>query len=274
MVSTKTTVLTCCASLAVWAGGAASAQTTLDLADVVGNGNGQGTGVDNTGYNPRNGAPVVGITSTDNPGASNVYNAVATDPTGFIDGVFVPDGGLGATQVTSTGVTAALPDTSGNSWEPGVGSNAGCCGSTLTVGGSPVDFAGAGHSFIGFHANKGITFDLDAIRAANPGLTIDRFTALVGNVASPGSSAFTVLLDGAVALPTTPTNGGAEALAVDVPIGAQRFLTLVATDQGDYSFDSQIIGDPRLTLVPEPSSAFVLLGLGAAGMLGRRRRGA
>ena len=262
-------VLGGCAALAVSAG-AARAQSTIDLADVVGNGNGTGTGTDNTGYNPRNGAYVIGITSTDNPGVSNVYNVVATEPSGFIDGVFVPDGGLGPTLVSSTGVTATLPDTSGNSWEPAIGSNAACCGSTLTVGGQPVDFATGTHSFIGFHANKGITFDLDAMRAANPGLTIQNFTATVGNVAPQGSSAFTVLLDGAVAFATTATNGGQEAVPVNVAIAGQRFLTLVATDQGDYSFDSQIVGDPRLTLVPEPAS-LGLLGLGALA-LGRRRR--
>lgn len=272
MVSTKAILLGGCAALALCAADV-SAQATLDLADIVGNGNGTGNGLDNTGYNPRNGAPVAfpNGTSTDNPGTSNVYNVVTADPTGFIDGVFVPDGGLGSTQVTSTSISASLPDTSGNSWEPGIGSNAACCGSTITVNGSPVDFAGAGHSFIGFHANKGITFDLDAIRTANPGQTIERFTAVVGNVAGQGSSAFTVLLDGTTALGTTNVNGGANALAVDVPIGAQRFLTLVATDQGDYSFDSQIIGDPRLTLIPEPT-ALGLLGAGALLALGRRRR--
>ena len=41
--------------------------------------------------------------------------------------------------------------------------------------------SGWGHSMIGMHSNKGITFDLEAIRGANPGCSIATFTATVGN---------------------------------------------------------------------------------------------
>ena len=84
----------------------------LDLADVVGGGNGFGTGTPDTGIDPRTGSIVSGITATDNPGASNIYNSVAYS---FVDGVFVPDGNVGGssvmTQVSSTGLMAQFRNT-------------------------------------------------------------------------------------------------------------------------------------------------------------------
>jgi len=261
-------------------GAQAQAVLLLDLADMVGGGDGTGTGTPNTGINPRNGSQVVGITSTNNPGTSNVYSTVAHP---YIDGVFVPDGavaGPAATQVTSTGLTTNFPNTDGQSWENGMGYNAGCCGGQLRIGGVVTNMFAAPHSGIGFHSNKGITFDLDAIRAAT-GLLPTRYTAWTDVRAGAGGNAdidHFVLLDGAiVAQSLNMTDDGSNARFFDVPIShGDRFLTLVGTNgaDGNYSFDQGIIGDPTLTAVPEPSTVLIwsVLGIGVALGLGQHRR--
>lgn len=276
-------LVTLVAASVMLAGAEAQAVLLLDLADMVGGGDGTGTGTPNTGINPRNGSQVVGITSSNNPGTPNVYSAVAAaaNPHGYIDGVFVPDGGGGAsTPVSSTGLTANFPNTDGNSWENGMGYNAGCCGGGLRIGGVVTNMFAAPHSGIGFHSNKGITFDLDAIRSAT-GLLPTRYTAWADVRAGAGGNAdidHFVLLDGViVAQSLNMTDDGLNAQFFDVPISpGDRFLTLVGTNGADqnYSFDQGIIGDPRLTMVPEPSTVLIwsVLGIGVALGLGQHRR--
>jgi len=238
------------AASVVLAGGQAQGLLFLDLADMVGGGDGTGTGTPNTGINPRNGGVVVGITSSNNPGTPNIFSTVAHP---YIDGVFVGDGGGGATtQVSSTGITVNLPNTDGNSWENGMGYNAACCGGQLRIGGVVTDVFGAPHSGIGFHSNKGITFDLDAIRAAT-GEEPTRYTSRVDVRVGSGGSADVdhfVYLDGTRAAQALGlTDNGSDAVPIDVPISSgDRFLTLVGSTgpDGNYSFDQGIIGDPRL----------------------------
>jgi hypothetical protein len=182
--------------------------------------------------------------------------------------VFVPDG---TTQLDSAGHTHPLINTNNLSWDhvwngPNTGS-----GSDL----NGIDFNTAGHSMIGLHSNKGITFDLDEIRDANAGWTITEFRSLVGGTSS-GSSDYWVFLDGQLMASrlSSPANAG---YLLEVPIGpGGRFLTLVSTDSGDYSGDQIIFGDPYLEMyVPEPSTLLVwslLAGLGI-GVAWRRRRG-
>ena len=65
-----------------------------------------------------------------------------------------------------------------------------------------IDYASPGHGLLLLHANKGITFDLEAIRRANPGCRLLRFRAIAGNtetVSAKGESVcadFWVLVDG------------------------------------------------------------------------------
>ena len=257
-------------------GPAAAGAATFDLADALGGGNGFGTGTPGSGYDQHSGAPISDVLSQDNtiPGDNNVYHVVNPNP--YVDGIFVPDGDVGAgqvaVQVTSTGITStAVPNTGGQSWENGKGYNDACCGTNLTVGGNPVNFGAGGNTFISFHPNVGLTFDLDAVRTANPGQTISNFTAIVGGTDPNGTAAFTALLDGVVAQPTINFTGTSEAASVNVPVLAtQRFLTLLGTDQDQtYANDGFIIGNPRLELVPEPGSLSLV---GLAGLLALRRR--
>jgi len=75
---------------------------TIDLADIVGGGDGTGTGKDQ-GINPWSGSVVQEHTGT-TTGSVNKLRAVSGSP--FIDGVFVPEGGAGQREIeiTSTGI--------------------------------------------------------------------------------------------------------------------------------------------------------------------------
>jgi len=239
------------------------------LADVATGGDGSGTGTPGNALDPRDGS----VQSGDPSGLSQAndtdsYSSVASNL--LVDGVFIPDGGAVNVTLNSLGDTyGAFPNTDSNSWDYIEGQvNQ---GSGSTVGG--VNYDSANHTMIGMHANKGITFDLDAIRA-NAGLDIERFTAVAGN-GGGGAADFWVFLDGALMANQTGITNGSGAFPLDIPISSSdRFLTLVSTDFGNtYGSDQIFFGDPMLTLVPEPS-AFALAALGLLGLLacGRRRR--
>ena len=91
------------------------------------------------------------------------------------------------------------------------------------------------------HANKGITFDLEAIRRANPGWKIVRFRSVAGNtdkgLRKKGHSVFAdlwVFVDGEVRFQRREINPYNGAMPAVIPLGDKdRFLTLAATDGGD-----------------------------------------
>jgi len=244
----------------------------LDLADMVKGGDGTGTGTPGNAIDPRNG----NVASGDPGGLSqtndtNNYRLVSAYP--FIDGVFIPDGGAGSVTLNSNGDPfGGFPNTDSNSWDYIEGQvNQ---GSGSTVGG--VNYNSPGHTMVGLHANKGITFDLNAIEAANPGYVVERFTAVAGDAAG-GLSDFWVFVDDVLVASQTGITDASGAFPLDLAIGPRdRFLTLVATDGGNtYGYDQILFGDARLLLiyVPEPAS-LSLLGLGALALLRRRKRGA
>jgi hypothetical protein len=117
-----------------------------------------------------------------------------------------------------------------------------------------VDYSSAGHGVLWLHANKGITFDLDAIRRANPGGKLLRFCAVAGD--SENDSAMThladiwVFVDGRVRFQRREITRDSGEFFVTVPLADRdRFLTLAATDGGDgQNWDWVMFGDPRLEL--------------------------
>jgi len=105
--------------------------------------------------------------------------------------------------------------------------------------------------------NKGVTFDLAALRAAHPGRTFTRFRAACVNTSlgtpTPGrpvsdKSDLRVFVDGQLRLEKADilrTDPPFE-ISVDIPRDA-RYLTIAATDGGDsYHLDWITLGDPRL----------------------------
>lgn len=227
----------------------------LDLADLVGAGDGHGSGQRGTGLDPRNGRPTKGQTQAL---ADVVVNAFVKSDVPGIDGLFIPDGDVGAgptaVLIDSSGehAFAGFGDTSGNSWDY-VQNGAFSTQASGTLDGT--DFLGAGHAQLGLHANKGITFDLDAIRRAHPDRIIERFRGTLGQVNEHGSADFWLLVDGVVQVEQRGLGGAVQGIPLDVELDPQaKFLTLVATDGGNgINCDQVIVGDPRLVCSPAPA---------------------
>jgi hypothetical protein len=235
----------------------------INLADVVGGGNGFGNGQWHWGVHIFSGL-IVPIT----------FGSARTGPAGyiqargstFIDGVFVPGVDGSPTQVSSRGhVWTGCPKTSG----------------TVPVGPCHGGYVGAGenqlvlkgfqygvprHPALVVYSNLGITFDLRAIRRfcreLHKDLTLSRFKTVAGlsddvltqwpgQMDSPPVADLWVLVDGDNRWKKTELVGGADPVQIDVPLEAEaEFLTVVVTEGADQtlSLDGVVLGDPIITL--------------------------
>lgn len=116
------------------------------------------------------------------------------------------------------------------------------------------------------HANAGVTFDLQAIRASISGVRLARFTGLCGisemaetTLRREGEHAtrpradFWVLVDGQVRFHRREMEVPSGAALVNVELqDGSRFLSLIVTDGGDgNSFDWGIFAEPALQLTQE-----------------------
>ena len=234
---------------------------TFDLVDVVAGGDGF-SGRRNRGIDPTNGR-----TTDTNAGymvGDGTYHRVEGMP--FVDGVFIPHGRTDPVQIDSAGHTFAGFGNANNKtancvWAGGViPTNPPYAISTRL---DNVDYARRGRGLLFMHSNKGITFDLNAIRAANPKHKLSRFRSTAGNseVDSQDESAehgdLWVFVDGQIRFQHQKTNYYNGAIPIDIPIGdGDRFLTLAATDGGrPIEYNWIIFGDPRLELVQTTSDA-------------------
>lgn len=234
----------------------------FDLADVVGNGNGFGSGDHTLVLDP-----IKGTFTRDYPEWTFIQESgsyVSVLNTLFIDGVFIPDGETEHVVISSSGYHfKGCPDTSNIDRTYGFIRT----GGTIATNQVPNDhrrlildgitYGGKDHSVIFMHANVGITFDLDAVRRSLPqGSVIKEFAAICGvsddAPAGPeaGKSDFRVLVDGQTKfehLGVTKNNLGQ---SVRVLIGPEdRFLTLVTTDGGDTTYnDYCLFARPVLVL--------------------------
>jgi cytochrome c553 len=219
----------------------------VDLADIVGGGDGRGGGRKGFGIDPRNGkeadAKARGFLS------AITVNAPKPGPTKLVNAVFVPHG-ADDVPVTTTGLrVSGLPETSKAGWDAIRNGPVASQHSTKLDG---VDYAGKGHTILGLHANAGITFDLAEV-FATVAVVDPRFRGVVGyGGTTPEAGAdYFVFVDG-----TLVANGriGCDdgGTAIDVPLPpASRFLTLVATDGGNgIGMDQIFFGDARIEGVP------------------------
>lgn len=222
----------------------------ISLSDLVGGGNGTGTGKVRQGIDPRSGV----VQTRDFGDLGNVkVNQFSRAKVPFIDGVFIPEGqgGKAVIPVSSTGITiTGLPTTSGKAWDA-IRNGPVTSQHSAVAGG--IDFTKNGRSLLGLHANAGITFDLAAIREA----TLEkgaRFTAQLAYFGQegPNTADVWVFLDGKEAFVRRGLTRKDGLVAIDLPIAEDvRFLTLVATDGGNgYGNDQIGFGDARL--VPDP----------------------
>lgn len=236
---------------------------TLDLADMVGGGNGLGSGKLEYGINPETGAMAYRDRSRFKVSTYQGFQAVEASP--YVDGVFCPFQDNASIQISTRGdVFDHCPLTSGTYW--GYVMNSGWFGQAsrqegffnenLQLGGQV--YGSRQYPAIAMHSNCGVTFDLEAIRKSIGDFTIQRFTSLCGiselvmekqelDVAPKAS--FMVLLDGRAVyerMDASPLDGAAQ---IDVEIGQEaRFLSLVITEGSDRSYDGDwtLFAEPKL----------------------------
>lgn len=224
----------------------------LDLADLVGGGNGRRSAERGRGIDLRSGRFVTEKLGYHNDIPPNRLQKIewpqeVPAALQFVQGVFVPDGRMPVPLAGDLRSTD-LPPTSAHAWDA-VRNGALNAQRRTTLNG--VDYAAEGHSLLGLHANGGITFDLAKIRDAQSAAEM-RFTTVVGFGAEESAAAsradFTVYVDGERRWQTLKMRKD-ESAAIDLEIAATaKSLTLVATDGGDgIGHDLLFLGDPRLS---------------------------
>jgi len=232
----------------------------LDLADILGGGNGFGRGQMNCSIDPLTGRySAYGRQKYYKKGTGR-YVPVAENA--FIDGVFIPNGGQGAGVVISSQghIFQGCPKTNGAAngeiqnthrtihvnldemnYRPRLGNRI---------------FDTAGHPHIYMQANVGMTFDLDAIRNRLMDNRIRRFVAECGvctEIPKDDEKVdFWVLVDGQVQFSCQDATKADGATKISVPLREQdRFLTLAITEGTDGSWlDLGLFVEPALELGP------------------------
>ena len=245
----------------------------IDLADMVGGGNGFGMGTLDSGIDTNTGrrfespdpelvqSKVTGILS-----GGGAYHEVSSLP--FIDGVFVPDSRKGPVQITSAGHTfAGFVDGRevfwGNIFNGAWHASDTSFKHNLTLNG--LTYGTRDNPAISMHSNQGITFDLQAIRQTIPGGRILRFTSLFGvsgtvaldplftpKTVGPNSGKVNcwVLIDGQERFNRNSVSYLHGAIGIDVDINDEdRFLTLVVTESDDRrAYDWALFAKPSLRI--------------------------
>lgn len=236
----------------------------IDLADIVGGGNGFGSGQPHVGIATQTGKKQVGLDGTIDHTQRAGAGFVVTPEYLFVDSVFTPGLNGQPTQVASAGLTTdAFGTTSGRFWgyifsgafHEGAGPDP-TPRHALKLDGRILDDPDI--SVMSIHANMGITFDLQQIRRAQPFHNPVRFCARIGlsqtiseySTRNPWAE-FWVLVDGQVRLkqPLRMSDGGRD---VDIAIDpSARFLSLAVSEYTDgVSLDWGVFVEPGLELAP------------------------
>lgn len=226
----------------------------MDLADIVGGGSGFGTGQRYTCIDPATGQ-VRSRYRHEQRQRADRYVIVPTCT--MVDGVFVPARKGGFTQVSSGGHRFEFPPAAGGAWfveiaHGGVANPDESRHVPLVLG--EQTYGQGRHPALLMHANVGITFDLDAIRAILNGTRLAGFTARYGvsyRIRETGDpvSEFYVLVDGQLRFCREVAMRSTTIPRVQVSLTPEdRFLTLVCLagqeNHGDWSF----FGEPALEL--------------------------
>jgi len=216
----------------------------VDLADIVGGGDGFGSGQRGHGVDPISGNVQTAPRGFLNDARPNVF---APSPLPFIDGVVIPDLSPEGTPISTTGLKIPkVPRTSGQVWDAIRNGPVHSQFSTVLDG---TDYGKEDHTLLSLHANAAITFDLAAIRTAGAPEEL-KFAATAGyfgQTATRGAS-FHVYVDGIQKAQRMNLGRSDGAVSVEVPLpAAARFLTLMATDGGNGISHDQIgFADPWL----------------------------
>ncbi|MES2793407.1 MAG: DUF1553 domain-containing protein [Planctomycetota bacterium] len=217
----------------------------IDLADIVGGGDGHMTGKPGEGIDPLTGKPQSALRGV----LQNVQpNHFVRSTVRFVDGVVVPNASPEGTPISSTGLRIQnVPKTSAQVWDA---VRFGPVNSQFSTKLDDVDFNADGHTLLSLHANAAITFDLEQLRQAGAPAEM-KFTASAGYFGeTPNSGAsFAVYVDGESRAQRERIGRTDGVIAVDVAIpSTARFLTLWATDGGNGIGHDQIcFTDPSLS---------------------------
>jgi ferric-dicitrate binding protein FerR (iron transport regulator) len=233
----------------------------LDLADIIGGGNGLGNGLLGQWIDVGSGS--LGTTYIIAGRQTRLRNVTdhryhPVKGLAYVDGVFSPDGSNGPIKISSEGhMWQTCPKTCGLYFEDiynGDYIEVGMYSHRLILANTV--YGTRTYPGIAVHSNTGITFDMQAIRKDVPGLQISCFRAICGiseDAARYASEVpqiqadLWVLVDGQVRFSATVSvrSGPAE---VCVEIGPdERFLTLACTDSdGIANYDWAVFGVPRL----------------------------
>jgi hypothetical protein len=242
----------------IWRG-----QKSLSLADVVGGGNGWGTGMTEVGLDPRSGKRG-GIVGEDRQGLRE-YKVLPEER--YIDGVFVPEGSRPQVVSSQGHIFQECPPTNNIYFAEIVSGAARDLTRTIyrqvTCRIGEREFGTPDYPGLFMHANLGITFDLKAIRQDCPsGFQFTHFAAEAGlssDIDRTPNAEVWVLVDGQVRFRTRLQEKG-RAVPIRVELkGTDRFLTLVTTDGGDVDHPDRpgmratdsdwcVFGDPRLEM--------------------------
>ena len=217
----------------------------FDLADIVGGGDGLGTGKLGEGIDPITGKPQSAKRGFLEGAKPNVF---ARSTVKFVDGVVIPDLTPEGTQITSTGLKVMKPPrTSGQVWDA---IRFGPVNSQFSTKLDGVDYAADEHTLLSLHANVAITFDLATLREAGAPAEM-KFTSTAGYFGQTprNGASFFVYVDGE--LKANQKNIGREDGGITVEVvlpAAAKFLTLMSTDGGNGIGHDQIcFADPWLT---------------------------
>ena len=231
--------------------------TPLDLADIVAGGDGT-TGKTGRGLDPLTGS-IVDAKEGLRVRTGRGYHRVSAIK--FVDSVFVPDGRSGPVQLDSAGHSYALPKTGGRtdhsifaeSIGPLAAKQRGMPLARSELADNLAQRMTRSHPLIYLHANVGISFDLDAIRASRPGNHPARFQAVLSTERSDRPAAVMsawVFVDGTLCYQKQKFSLRDGYFGIDVPLSrAAHFLTLVATDADlDLNSDHVILHCPQLVM--------------------------
>lgn len=252
----------------IWSG-----QKRINLADIVGGGNGFGTGKLDSGIETNTGrrfeSPDPEVVLSKVPGimtGGGSYNKVSS--LALIDGVFVPDSRKGPVTITSAGHTFdGFVDGRevfwGNIFNGAWHASDTSLKHDLKLNGRT--YGTSDKPAISLHSNQGITFDLRAIRQTIPGGKILRFTSLFGvseTVAldplftpkaaglNSGKVNCWVLIDGKERFKRNAVSYLQGAIEIEIEISDEdQFLTLVVTESDDRrAYDWALFAEPSLLI--------------------------
>ncbi len=229
----------------------------LDLADIVGGGDGWGTGQYSMGIDLETGKKRLDLSADKTMRPSKRF--ILTPDFPGIDCIFIPGFDDQPAQISSTGLTCdVFPTTNGRvwgylfngAWHKGTGVPY----HTHKLDGVDLDYDQ--YHALKIHSNLGISYDLKSIQLAMPGLRPVRLRARAGLSETAAyytnkmpSAVFWVLLDGEVRLrrAVLMSDGGFD---IDIPLlPTTRFVSLAVTDGGDgNAYDWAVFINPNLEL--------------------------